>query len=110
MDEDFSNKGLYLLLKDMDERHEKKLDQIETQVRLTNGRTTKLEERVDGIKSELRTLKHHHAVPPTPPALPAVEQGESFSVKISAKLWVAIAAAGGMLFPALIKWLGTLLP
>ncbi len=67
------------------------------------------EERVDGIKSELRTLRSHHA-PHTPPSLPSVEPGESLSVKISPKLWVALAAAGGMWFPALIKWLGTLLP
>ena len=73
---------------DMDERYEKKLDQIDQQVRLTNGRTTKLEERVEGIMRRFRS-----------------GAGESFAVTISPKIWAAIAAGGGMLFAMLVDWL-----
>lgn len=93
---------VYRRLVDMDERYERTLDRIETQVRTTNGRTTTLEANFANLKSAVGNLQAHM---PTPTALPVVDAGESISVKISPKIWVALAAAGGMLLPKLIMWL-----
>lgn len=91
---------VYRRLVDMDERYEKKLDGIDQQVRLTNGRTTKLEANYDNLHSAVRRLQDHPAAMVAP-----ADTGESLLVKISPKMWVAMAAAGGMLFPKLIVWL-----
>lgn len=100
---------VYRLVEGLKEDHGKKLDDIDTQVRLTNGRTTKLEVHVETLKSEVRSLKHHHqyTAPPTPPALlPApIADGESLSIKVSPKMWRVLAGAGGALFVMLVEWL-----
>jgi hypothetical protein len=80
---------VYRRLVDMDERYEKKLDRIETQVHETNSRTTTLEGKV-------RHLERFDAAP-------ALE-GESVSVKLSPKVWTAIAGAVGMLLAMFIEW------
>lgn len=107
---------VYRRLVDMDERYEAKLDRIEAQVRTTNGRTTKLETLVEGLRGSVRALwarlNDVPHPPPTPPALPAIEPGESFSVKISPAMWKALAAAGGAIgalaLPRVAEWLGKL--
>lgn len=96
---------IYRRLCDMDDRYEKKLDQIEVEVRTTNSRTTTLEAIVKDHGRDLGRLTS--AVFPRPHA-PA-DDGESLTVKISPKLWVALAAAGGMLFPVLVEWVGKVL-
>lgn len=96
---------IYRRLCDMDERYEKKLDRIEDQVRTTNGRTTALETTMKDHGREIGRLTS--AVFPRPHA--PVGDGESLTVKISPKLWVALAAAAGMLFPVLVEWVGKVL-
>ena len=96
---------IYRRLVDMDERYEKKLDRIEEQVRLTNGRTTTLEANYDNLKSEIRSFRDLH--PQTPPALPSVPvttaEGESLSIKVSPKMWMAIVSAMSALW-LLAQW------
>ena len=83
---------VYRHLVDMDQRTEKKLDRIEEQVRLTNGRTTRLEERVELLRSQ-------HPI--TPSSLPVVTpEGESLSIKVSPKMWAAIVSGGAVLWVA----------
>lgn len=88
---------VYRRLVDMDERYDTKLTRIEEQVRITNGRTTRLEERVELLKDQVRH-------PITPPALPSVpvttNDGESLSIKISPKMWAAIVSGGAVLWVA----------
>lgn len=83
---------------------------IREQTTKTNGRTTKLESDFAHLQSDVLNLRAYTPTPAAPPA-PKAEAGESFSlgVKISPKMWVAAAAAGGMLFPKLIMWLSSLL-
>lgn len=97
---------IYRRLVDMDERYEKKLDRIEEQVRMTNGRTTKLEVHVENLQSSVRSLRHHQQVhdhPATPPALPAGPSGESLSIKVSPNMWKALAAIGGGVIALLLE-------
>lgn len=114
---------VYRRLVDMDERYEArahsvdaKLDRIELQVKTTNGRTTKLETLVDGLRGSVRALwaRLNDTPPHTPRNLPAPESGESFGfgVKISPGMWKAIYTAGGalatLLFPKLAEFLAKL--
>ena len=103
---------VFRLVQALKEEHGDKLDSIETQVRITNGRTTKLEAHVEVLNREMRDLK----IPlMTPPALPVVTpEGESLSVsaKVSPKMWAAIAGFGTALMvflPTLREWLEKLL-
>ena len=93
---------IYRRLCDMDERYEKKLDRIETQVRTTNGRTTVLETKMTDYGREIGRL--NSAVFPRHPV---TEQpsGESVSIRISPKVWAAIAAGGGVLFMMAVETL-----
>jgi hypothetical protein len=84
-------------LEDSQRIQTKKLDDILVQTTKTNGRVDRLEDRVEGI--EARSGR------PTPSP-----EGESLTFRVTPKLWVAMAAAGGMLFPQLVKWLSSLLP
>lgn len=94
---------IYRRLCDMDERYEKKLDRIEDQVRTTNGRTTALETSMAAHRSDIGRLTS--AVFPRPAAVTSAvtETGESFSVKLSPKMWTALAAMGGVLFAMLVE-------
>lgn len=89
---------VYRLVKALKEEHGDKLDAIDTQVRITNGRTTKLETQVAALMT-----------PVTPPSLPVTtNEGESLSIKISPKMWALIASAfmGMSMFgPILADWL-----
>lgn len=105
MNDNVTTGEIYRRLCDMDERYEKKLDRIEEQVRTTNGRTTVLETVVKDHARELGRI--NSAVFPRHKA--AEEAGEALSIKVSPKLWVALAAAGGLLLPPLVKWLSALL-
>lgn len=102
---------VYRLVKDLKEEHGSKLDAIDSQVRITNGRTTKLEAHVEVLNREVRDLKPQP--PLTPPGLPVMTpEGESLSIKISPKMWAAIAGLGAALvvfLPALQKWLDRIL-
>lgn len=91
---------IYRRLCDMDERYEKSLDRIEAQVRATNGRTTVLETTIKDHGRELGRL--NSAVFPKPSATHT--PGESLSIKITPKVWTALAAAGGLLFAMLVEW------
>ncbi len=92
---------------DIDKRHGDQLDEIVQQAKITNGRTARLEGRVDGHDRELRDLK----LAPSPSvavAIPA-EITELLAIARSAKgvLWVgrtgwAIAGAVG---PLILWWL-----
>jgi hypothetical protein len=112
--EDFSNEGLYRLLRDMKEEHGEVLNEIREETRRTNGRVSKLEERTEGHARELGRLNsavftrpRSHAAATSTTAL----EGESLSIKFSPKLWTVLAAAGGVLFSMLIeffrRWMAT---
>ena len=83
-----------------------KLDSIDKQVRITNGRTTKLETEMVEVKEDVRDIKTLAA---NPPSVPIVNQeGESLSIKVSPKMWALIASAfmGMSMFgPILAEWL-----
>jgi hypothetical protein len=108
MDDDKVTAGeIFRRLIDMDKRYQEQLDRIETQVRTTNGRTTVIETTLTSyVLPELKRLIAT-VFPASPRAVP--EPGESISVKISPKLWVALAAGAGMVLPGLVKWIGALL-
>jgi hypothetical protein len=94
---------LFRLVMSLKEEHGNKLDKIDLQVRITNGRTTTLEEQMRAVKVDVRDLK-----PPQPSGVPVVTpEGESLSIKVSAKMWAAIVAVGTALavfVPMLAEW------
>lgn len=97
---------VFRLVKSVKEEHGEKLDAIDQQVRLTNGRTTTLEAHVSVLNREVRELQSR----PTPQHLTPPDSGESFSVsgKVSAKMWalIASAVAGLSIFsPIVAEWL-----
>lgn len=89
---------VFRLVETLKDEHGQKLDDIDKQVRITNGRTTKLETQVEALMR-----------PATPPSLPIMTpEGESLSIKISPKMWALIASAfmGMSMFgPILADWL-----
>jgi len=101
-DDDKTIGEVFRLIESLKDDHGKKLDDIEKQVRITNGRTTKLETQVEG-------LMRAASIPVTPPSLPIMTpEGESLSIKISPKMWALIASAfmGMSMFgPILADWL-----
>jgi hypothetical protein len=98
---------LFRLITALKEEHGNKLDKIDLQVRITNGRTTALEEQMRAVKVDVRDLK-----PPTPSGVPVVTpEGESLSIKVSARMWAAIVAVGTALavfVPMLADWFKSL--
>jgi hypothetical protein len=94
---------IYRRLCDMDERYEKKLNSIDLQVRMTNGRTTRLEEKVLGINRDIRGMKQAH---PSGTSIPvATPDGESIQVRISSRMWVGICGAVAFASPLIFDWL-----
>lgn len=102
---------VYRRLVDIDERWDGKLDAIDRQVRITNGRTTTLEAEMKAVKADVQRL--------TPPLTPQVlstpvmtQEGESISVKVSPKMWAAFIVAAPAAWYALTsfgKWIEQLL-
>jgi hypothetical protein len=89
---------VYRLVLKVAEEHGDKLDAIEQQVRITNGRTTKLE-------TQMETINRERDVKVLPMVVP---EGESLSIKISPKMWALIASAFmgmSMFAPVLQRWL-----
>ena len=82
---------VFRLVEALKDEHGEKLDKIDQQVRLTNGRTTRLEVHVDTLKTEVRSLKH--AQPAAPSQTVSTAEGESLSIKVSPKMWALIASA-----------------
>lgn len=107
MKEDFSNEALYRLIEKMDRDQGVELREIRKQTTETNGRVRVLESRANQHDQEMKRLNSAVFPRQVPPV--AAESGENFSLgvrgRISPKLWVALAAAGGMLLPPLVKWL-----
>jgi hypothetical protein len=95
---------LYRRLCDMDERHGATLADISTQVRLTNGRTTRLEAHVEGHDRELRDLKREReaaqAIPSELKELIDLARDARGVARFGRVMW----AIGGALVP-LIVWL-----
>jgi hypothetical protein len=98
---------VFRLITALKEEHGTKLDAIDKQVRITNGRTTTLEEQMRGVQQDVREMK-----PPQPAGVPVVTpDGESLSIKVSAKMWAAIVAVGTALavfVPIIADWLKNL--
>ena len=91
---------VHRLLMSMDERHSSKLDAIEQQARLTNGRTSKLEARVDGHDRDLHEVKAAAALPPeVTEVLTALK-----AVRMFKGLMVMMWVTGGAIIAA-IFWL-----
>ena len=91
-------------LDDIDHRHGAQLADIQTQVRLTNGRTTRLEARVDGHDRELKDLSP--AGDKTPAELrELIEMARDArgAVRFGKVLW----AIGGALVPIFMWWWST---
>jgi hypothetical protein len=79
--------------------HGVKLDEIERQVRITNGRTTELERQFAVFKRESEIVQR------TPVVIP---EGESFTLRVTPKMWAAIASVftGLSVFgPMLAEWI-----
>jgi hypothetical protein len=94
---------VYRLVEALKDDHGQKLESIDQQVRITNGRTTRLEGKMDilwGLKD---------AAASTPPSLPVVTpEGESLSIKISKKMFALIVSVvtGLLVFvPILARWI-----
>lgn len=108
MAEDFSNEGLYRLLEKMDREHGDDLKEIRRQTTETNGRVRILETRVTRNDQELKRI--NSAVFPRA-AVTTADAGEAISLKISSKIWAALAAGGGVLFAMAVEtlrhWLST---
>ena len=106
-DTDVTLGEVYRLVQAVKEEHGIKLDAIDTQVRITNGRTTTLETKVEGLQRDVHGLKP--PPPQTPPGLPVMTpDGESLSIRISPKMWAVIAAIASSLYifvPIAAKWL-----
>lgn len=102
MSEDFSNEGLYRLLEKMDREHGDDLKEIRRQTTLTNSRVAKLESRAERSDQELKRL--NSAVFPHRENEQTERWGESVSLRLSPKIWTALAAGGGLLFAMLIEW------
>ncbi len=88
-------------LDDMDERYTAVLKGIDTQVRMTNGRTTKLESQVEVLNREMRDIR----IAPQPVVLP---DGESISIRVSPKLWAVIGSvvsALAIFAPMVQQWI-----
>jgi hypothetical protein len=94
---------LFRLIIALKEEHGKKLDQIDLQVRITNGRTTKLEEQMLAVKQDVRELK-----PPNPPGVPVVTpEGESLRIHMSKAVWagiVALVSSLAIFAPIVAEW------
>lgn len=94
---------LYRLVTSLKEEHGDKLDAIDKQVRITNGRTTKLETQMEAVKQDVREMK-----PPQPPGVPVITpEGESLSIKVSPRMWAAIVAVGSSIVvfgPMVAEW------
>ncbi len=78
-DQDVTIGEVYRLVKTLKDEHGDKLDAIDAQVRLTNGRTTVLEQQVIALNKA-----------PSPPVVTA--DGESLTIKITPKMWALIAS------------------
>jgi hypothetical protein len=90
-------------LEDFDGRVSDHLTRIEAQCRLTNGRTSKLETRVDAHDGLLRDLQHP-PVPPVPPELKElidIARDAKGVVRWGRFMW----AVGGALIPIVMWWL-----
>lgn len=96
---------LYRRLCDIDERHSAQLGDIMDQAKLTNGRTTRLETRVEGHDRELRDLKRQHATAPFPPELKELID-LARDAKGVARFGRIVWVTGGALVPILL-WLGS---
>lgn len=103
-DRDVTIWEVYRRLVDMDA----KLDAIDKQVRITNGRTTTLEAQMLDVKQDIRDIKPPTTQPPAGPSVPIMTpEGESLSIKVSPKMWVLIASAFGSMTvfaPMVAEW------
>jgi hypothetical protein len=97
---------VFRLITALKEEHGNKLDAIEHQVRITNGRTTTLEGKMERVILDVRDLKN--PPPQSNPSVPIMTpEGESLSIKVSPKMWVLIASAFGSMTvfaPMIAEW------
>lgn len=92
---------VYRLVCNLKDEQGDKLDAIEHQVRIANGRTTRLETQMELLNRE-RDVKVLPVVVPT---------GESLSIQVSAKMWAGIMALVSSLAvfgPMLGEWIKAL--
>ncbi|HYC00453.1 MAG TPA: hypothetical protein VEC57_15050 [Candidatus Limnocylindrales bacterium] len=103
MTDDVTIGEIHRRLVDIDERHSHQLNEIATQVRITNGRTTRLEERVTGHDHELKNLKRVDVPAPLPPELRELID-LARDARGVARFGKAMWAIGGAIVPIVI-WL-----
>jgi len=82
--------------------HGGKLDNIETQTRITNGRVTRLEGRADVVDREVRDLKRGR--PEVAKAVPT-SGAISLSIPMDVKTLVIVLSAAAALIAAVVKGL-----
>jgi hypothetical protein len=97
MDHKVTIDEVFRLIQTVKQEHGAKLDAIDSQVRLTNGRTTRLEMQVAVLNRESEQDQR------TPP-----QEGESFTLRVTPKMWALIASVftGLSVFgPMLAEWI-----
>jgi hypothetical protein len=102
MHEDVTIGEVYRRLVDMGDD----VKEIKAQVKLTNGRTTKLESRVEQHDTEIHALRHPDppVVPPVPPEIKELID-IARDAKGVAKFGKVVWAVGGAIVPLVLWWL-----
>lgn len=111
-DNNVTTSEVYRLLRDIDERHTHQLSEIEKQVRLTNGRTTHLEFRMDAHDSQIKEISSrvgsNITLPPEVNELIQIARDMRGAAKFGKMVWGFIYGLIGALVPIALWWLSNM--